>query len=702
MKTSAIIAGARNAAGGRGGPPSAPEPRVAELPAAPWFGLRLALLLLGAAPLLFLPTFGSSFAYDDMDHLNLVADALAGKTGFWATLFTPHLEHVLPMLDLAFYTSLALFGAKALPLRLLIFAAHLGAAWFMGMTARRYGGTATAGFAAGLAYVLPVGFSSMWIWLLNGSGVILFLFGVTGAVAAVAYRDRLGRLRAGVLAAAAALFAAASESTLSPLLVFPALLMQFDGLGHREIELRERRGRWRRPAALAVFFLALMVSTVGLSMVLYRRTSHGAFTTDFRHGVPHALFLLLVAPFRYLCPGLPLAFSGASERWQPVAGSLLGITFAAVAAAVLVALWPHCPRRLLRVAALAALGPMVEIGLVGIGRAATSYRDIYDADRYFFTLLLPICLLAGALAEATRRAISPWPRSRRRLLLAALAVGVVAEVCLHRQALIHRIPFEVFARHGKRLAQLDQLGADLAEAGARLPPGSPALALPDGNFWFTDVHNGRISTRLLLYGIRHGIPGVRLGGAVVSDRDERLLNPVFDRWAAEIGEPPPYLSIVHGALVNARMAPLVDFRKDAGALAVGQGFYAWEGSSRWMGKTGELRLQLTCATPTFVLTAPMSLISRRYPGQSLEVRVNAVDEASGRSASLGTLHVEGDAVGIYSLNTGPLLAQVGAGRLTRFLFEAEPVWRPRDVLAGTRDDRLLTVRFLAAGCGAGL
>jgi dolichol-phosphate mannosyltransferase len=674
------------------------------------FALVLALLLLAAATLLYLPTFGASFAYDDMDHLNLVADALAAKAGFWPTLFRPHLEHLLPMLNAAFYASLALFGAKALPVRLLVFAAHVGAAWFMGLAARRYGGTSTAGFAAGLAYVLPAGFSSMWIWELNGSGVILFLLGLTGAVAAVAYRDRLGPLRTGLLAGAATLFAAASESTLAPLLLFPALLLQFDQSGRidpfGQLDPRDDPdgGAWprRRPALLTVFFLAVMIGIVGLAMVLYRRVYHGGVTLDIRHGIPRALFLLAVSPLRLVCPGLPLPYAGDRGYWAPLAGCLFGITFAAGAAALLVALWRDCPRRLLRVAALAAVGPVLEIGLVGIGRATSSYPDLYDADRYFFTLLLPICLLAGVVAEAVRRAIAPWPRRRRQFLAAVLGIGLLAEASLHRHAMLHRIPFEVFARHERRFAQLERLGDDLAAAAARLPPGSPPLALPDTNLWFPDVHNGRVSMRLFLYGIRRGIPGVRLGETTVSPRDERLLNPVLARWATEIGEPAPYLSISRGRLVNARMLSLVDFRVGAEDLAVVTGFYAWEGDSRWMGERAELRLQLTCRNPGFVLTAPLSLISRRLPGKPLELRVTAVDEDSGKSADLGSLRLSGDGVAVYSLDTAPLLHQVGAGRMTRLILTAEPVWQPRDVLPGTGDDRRLTVRFFAVGCGAQL
>ena len=60
---------------------------------------RFVPLALGSTALLgfFLygPTFGASFAYDDVDYLNRAADVLAGRAPFWDVLLSrlPIHEH---------------------------------------------------------------------------------------------------------------------------------------------------------------------------------------------------------------------------------------------------------------------------------------------------------------------------------------------------------------------------------------------------------------------------------------------------------------------------------------------------------------------------------------------------------------------------------------------------------------------------------
>src|ERR1700730_4283041 len=163
-------------------PPAAPAGGALAAPLAP-FVRRAALLVLAVGGVLYALTFRCSYAYDDMDYLNFAAAVLAGRQGYWSAVFHPHLEHLVPLVRIAFHASAALFGVWALPFRVVVFAAHAGAAFFMALVVRRYTGPNGGGCGAAVAYVLPAGFSSVWIWLMTGAGVPIGLFGLTRGLA---------------------------------------------------------------------------------------------------------------------------------------------------------------------------------------------------------------------------------------------------------------------------------------------------------------------------------------------------------------------------------------------------------------------------------------------------------------------------------------------------------------------------------------
>jgi hypothetical protein len=669
---------------------SAPEISAsASQPIRAKFVLALAVGALVCGLALYARTLSSSYAYDDIDHLNAAADVLTGRADYWTYVFRPHLEHLVPAVRMAFHASAALFGTWAFPFRLLILLAHLGSAVLLGLTARRYTESNAAGLAATLAYVLPAGFSSMWVWLPTGAGVPFGLLGITGGMAALANRDRLGERNARWIAGAGVLLTLLCENTLAPLAACPVLMDEYE---------RRRRGKVRGFSNLTRFALAAIVLWSLLSAALYLHLTGERFSFNLRRGIPRAAFLLLVAPFRYFFPGLPLSRPGSPPREAAILGSLLGIVVAGLAGSLLVGLGRRRIPPLAQIAALSAVGPVGFVALAALRRSSSVYEELYDADRYFFTLIIPASLLVAFAVDRIRALAREWPRAKRFTVGVLLVGAVGAEFFAHRFALARRVPYGIFEAHERRFSQLGRLAAGLNDAARRLPQDHPPLQFPDTSLWFPDVHNGRLSARLLLAIVdRDRSKRLVLGGSTVGPADAQVLNPVLAAWSTSIGEP-GMLSIESGALVNSAERGMADFRKQAFDQTVVSGFYHWEGSSRWMGRRGELRLVATSSRLVFLLASPMKAIQQHRPDwQSLIVRVTLVDEATGYTSPVGTLSVTQDGVQPYRLENHEILSRLGSGRQVHLVLECDQSWRPAEVLPGSADTRELTVQVFQAG-----
>jgi hypothetical protein len=243
------------------------------------------------------------------------------------------------------------------------------------------------------------------------------------------------------------------------------------------------------------------------------------------------------------------------------------------------------------------------------------------------------------------------------------------------------------------------LGRDLSAAAHALPPGAPPLLVPDSAVFFPDIHNGRLSTRVLLYVFaRHRDPRLRLGGPRVGERDARLLTPALEAWARQIGERPPYLAVVDGKLVNLRLTSFVDFATGPHDEAVVSGFYPREGDRRWMGARGELRLTLTSPLLALRLSTPLDLLHRSNPAlRALHLTVTGIDEATGTTIPIGILALDREGVQDYFLDVRPLLVYRGTGRLVRIVLAAESTFHPADVLPGSEDVRTLSLQILRGG-----
>ncbi|HEV8630428.1 MAG TPA: hypothetical protein VGV61_08930 [Thermoanaerobaculia bacterium] len=653
---------------------------------------RLGVLALGLALLLYYPTLRNSWAYDDIDYINQAADALARKQGhgYLATLLRPQGEHIVSGFRLLLFASLKLFGIAALPFRLLVLIAHAASAVFLGLLARRYSSSAAAAVAATTLYVAACGLSSMWIWFPSGASVPFATAALTAAMLALAHRHRLGQRRARLLAGAAVVVALFTESTLVPLVALPIVIDEHE-------RRQEGAGRFSL-GAFTLFCLGAAVGMAALVSSLSTRTFGPHLRPSLVHGLPSAAFLMISAPLRLAFPGLAIAPSEPGPR-TAVVGSLLGLVVAAAVSALLLVLWRRALPRLAVVAALCALGPLGWLVLVGSGRWRSNYWDMYEADRYYFPLLVPLALLAGAVAATAPARLGSWPRRQRLALAALLVVALGSELVLHRRAMLGEIRFGVYAAHEARFAQLQVLARLLEQTAATLPADEPPLSLPDAQLWFPDVHNGYLGTSVLLeVCARGGGSRLRLGGARVSARDARLLNPVLEDWAREVGEPLPYLTVdASGQITDAHLVRMADFRRGPDAGTVVSGFYDWVNGSRWMGKRGELRVTLTSPGLSFVLAAPMDQL-RAAGIAELDVAVTAVDEATARAVPLGMLKVNTPGIQLHRLDATPFLSGLGDGRRVHLVLAAHRTWRPVDVLPASSDPRELSIMVLAAGC----
>jgi hypothetical protein len=634
---------------------------------------------------LYGPTLSLGFAYDDIDYLNLVGEALSGRVSLGRVLLTPHLEHLLPGVVALFLGTVKLFGPIAAPIRWLVLAAHLATAWLLGRNARRYGGPIAA-WVVPFAYVVPCGFSSMWIWQPNGSGVPLAELFFALALLAIARSQEIGPRRARWAAALALALGLAFEATLAPLVLGPALLDELE---------RRRRGTAGRPVGS---FTVVCAGVAALSRFFYHLTYGGRLDVNLPQGLKRAAFLVLSAPFRFFFPGVPL---GATEGGGPTAtrACLYGLALGVALAVLLTWLWRRGIPRLARVAALQAAGPLGLLGLVGIGRWHSNFRELYDADRYFFTLLIPISLLAGATAESLAERFS----ARRRALswvawgaVAVLAAGTAFWAGAHRTAMLRRIPFGVYAVQAERLGRLERLAAGVRASLYQVAPGTGAVRIPDDSFWLPGLHNGRISTRLFVTGFVRD-PRFALGTERVDERSAAFLNPILAAWGRETGAPEPYLSIRHGRLYDAAVRG-IDFRDGAHDEQVISGFYPWEENARWLGARGELRLTLLSPLLSLALRFPRNRLMALDPNwRTAALSVRLVDEQEASAGEAKIVHLSHDGRYTYTLNEEDFGARYGAGRPVRLVLECGRTWRPKDVIPGSTDGREVCAQMVWAG-----
>ena len=575
------------------------------------FGLALFLLAAALGVALFFSAFRSAWAFDDFEYINSSAQVLAGKLPLRTALLAAHDEHFVPAYRLILLGYLKAFGLQVFWWRVFGVLAYALSGVFVAMIAVRYSASRRAGVAAAFAFVAPCGFSSMWVWFSSGAAVPMAFAFLAAACATVAWRDRLRvrRIAAGVLV----LCGLMTWSVFAPLALLPAI---FD-----EIE-RRRDGAKRFVGAFALFCIAAML----FMLLVPLRAINANHQIDLVRAAPRAIFLAGVAPFRLFFPGVNIA-----------SGAALGLTIAALVLALLVRL--RMPR-LARIALLTTIPPLLYFCFVAAGRSAIPFTELYKSDRYFFPLLMPAALIAGALAAAI-----PITRLGAMALIAFAAF----ELGIHRHAFLRSVPHDVYDMHSARITSIERLAARLERAGP--------IAIPGNIFFFEDLHSHfdpAVLTHLLSDGKR-----IRLGGPI----DATRLNAQLDAWARDGGEPVPFLRVVHGHLVNLRFTTTVDFSVASFDWLVASGFGEWQKPYRWMTRRGELDVMLAPGPITVRLAAPVT---------PARVRITLVDEAwGGYTAPLGTIEITEPGVHTYRIPENVVISKVGLGRLVRIVLECD-------------------------------
>lgn len=650
--------------------------------------LALASIVLAAAgALLYGPTLRLSFAYDDIDYLNQGADALAGKASFFSVLARPQGEHFVPLLRVLFVGSAWLFGPTATPFRLVVLASHVLSALGVGLVARRALGRDSALFSGGLAYLLPAGLASMWVWYPSGGCVPIGLAGLHAGVAALvlAPDERLSRAR--WAAAGGVVWMLLCESTLVPFVVTPALVDEWR---------RRRGGRlWRRPGALALFCAAIGLATVVAASSAFRSATGTSISVQPGPGLARAAFLVATAPFRYLFPGshMPAALGDPTPS-----GRLLlawGIALSFLLVAFLVAAVRTERSRALVLSFLLLPGPIAWVTLVGLGRWKVSLSELWDGDRYYFGFLAPFALLVAHAVARVGSTLRESGRATRAAMGLALGGWVLVECALHRTAMLRRVPFAIYDAHARRLEQL----SDLARRVERETEVNGPVDFPDSAFFFRDVHNNRISSRLFLSVCDRQRSGrIRLAPEPVDAGAAARLDAVLAAWSSAEGADRPSFRIVGGFLRNMHESSRIDFRVQDVPEAVGDGFFPWEGSYRWTGDRGLLRLSYD-GSPSLhlVLAVPVDSIRARRPDvDAVRVRVRLSFPGGVEPIDGGTLELRSSAIAEHVVTLPRSAKGITPGAAGLLALRVEPAWRPIDVLPGSGDARTLGVQVYAA------
>jgi ubiquinone/menaquinone biosynthesis C-methylase UbiE len=144
------------------------------------------------------------------------------------------------------------------------------------------------------------------------------------------------------------------------------------------------------------------------------------------------------------------------------------------------------------------------------------------------------------------------------------------------------------------------------------------------------------------------------------------------------------------ALPSARS--YVDFRRAAHTSEVVSGFHPWDVDSRWLGESGELRLRVAAPRLNLLLAAhPNSAVSDREP---MTIRISLRPDADRDEVELGHIVLKRPGVQEHVFPLGEALVSRVLNEEVRVILRADRTWVPAEAIAGSQDQRRLSVQTL--------
>jgi hypothetical protein len=623
--------------------------------------------LLLVVAFVFYPVASVPFFGDDIYLLEGCARYLGGTHSFASYLFEPQNSHRPFLTRLLFLANYYWFGTEAVPLRLALLFTHLVGAMGVTLFFRRQLGSTTAAWVAGTLYAAAAGYTRTGAWYAANftfTGTFLIL----GLVALSYDRERPRLAMAG--ACAAIVLIGLSSQTLVPIAL---TLAAYVGFANTTSGTRSRAAVLMLVSG-ALFGLLTLVGNLVIPINIEVAPSAA--------GARNTAWLLWLAPIRFALflgrgityPGDFAAFMLGGAGWLIVV--LLG--------------W-MLPRQRTRVLLTTTLGAATLAIAMGLARSTIVPAELFGVGRYWYFLLLPLCLFAGCVVDMALDRID-WLKG-----LPGGAITVSTAVLL--------ILFAA-ASHTRNLSQTPwmeiELQADALERGRLLadlmktqathaPPPGP---LADGYLPTGAIHKSDIALSALYFSRVHLEDSpLRLTVSTITKDAADWQNSLLDDWAEQVGLDQSPVCVVDGRLIKFQGNSYLDFRHGPGDDALISGMYDRVQDFRWMGSASAVQLLRGRGDLIVESFVPAEILRAvRQKGEEIRVHVRVDGVLVG-----DIVYVDQESRRDRFAVPHELAQESGRNHVVTVSFDSPFVWAPSHVLPGASDSRRMSIALRAIG-----